>query len=699
MTKQDKPDTPQHQTSKIDALPNSAHVSFEPGTVLLDRYEVIDLLGQGGMGSVFHIKHLHLKSDFALKVLNKQADKTLWRRFEIEARTASRLDHPNLIKVYDSGILPDGQPFIVMELVKGHTLAELIAKHGRIPVRKTLKIFIQVGFALAYAHQNGVIHRDLKPSNIMLTKGLDGSLTSAVKVVDLGIAKLTGIEEFTQQSLTRTGEIFGSPLYMSPEQCKGSAVDGRADLYSLGCAMYEALTGAPPFVGENALSTMMKHQMDTPLALKEASMGIVFPHEVEASVQKLLEKEPSNRFGNAQLLTAELVKIEQDLSDSEIDKPSGQRVSSQDLATASGAPGLLRRYGIIILLMIASYLLGMLTISLKNAIPPAKTIQKEPFRPVIPFPNGNDRRTHLLPDENSNVYFSILSPDKKQRIFRFPKDKSVGKFFLKEKPTVEAIGEVHLPVDEFWVFRPDPRFLDSPKLLSRFRKDEVTGLELTDEARSNLNVLEILPSLPRLQSLKIAMDVDDKAIEYIRQIPSLKILDVSNTRITGDALAALSGLTNLTKLSCSGLENSEALVRRLSQSKKLEELDIEAANLTSADLILISKIGTLRYLYVGGNPKIDDIAVKSLIELKNLKNLSVSSCGITTKSFDTFAKLKALQYLQVSEGQFSDAEVKDLKRRLKAHVEVHGRPIYQDVAAPSSEIPSLSVTPSSLEKK
>src|SRR5690349_16373047 len=118
MTEPGKPDTPQHRTWEISSLPGHAHVDLQPDSVILDRYKVIGILGTGGMGSVFHVKHLHLQSEFALKVLNKQADKTLWRRFENEARAASRLDHPNLIKVYDSGLLPDGQPFFVMEYIK-----------------------------------------------------------------------------------------------------------------------------------------------------------------------------------------------------------------------------------------------------------------------------------------------------------------------------------------------------------------------------------------------------------------------------------------------------------------------------------------------------------------------------------------------------------------------------------------------------
>lgn len=177
------------RTSTTDNFAPDGIIALAPGSKILERYKVIALLGKGGMGSVYHVEHVHLKSEFALKVLNKLADSNVWRRFDNEAKAASRLDHPNLIKVQDSGLLPDGQPFFIMDLVKGETLADLIKRNGRIPLRETLKIFIQVGFALAYAHDNGVIHRDLKPSNIMIAKTQEGSLIGTVKVVDLGHCK------------------------------------------------------------------------------------------------------------------------------------------------------------------------------------------------------------------------------------------------------------------------------------------------------------------------------------------------------------------------------------------------------------------------------------------------------------------------------------------------------------------------------
>ncbi|HEY9788706.1 MAG TPA: serine/threonine-protein kinase, partial [Candidatus Obscuribacterales bacterium] len=278
---------------------------FQPGATVLDKYRVIELIASGGVGSVYRVQHLPIGSDFALKCLNRcQPDEALWRRFQNETRAAQKLDHQHFTKVHEFGLLPSGRPYFVMDLVRGITLSDEIKKLGVLPISRAVKIFIQVGFAISYAHDNGIIHRDIKPSNIMLIDVADHSTNDFVRVVDLGIAKLTGQDEFNQQTLTKTGEIFGSPLYMSPEQCKGLGVDHRSDLYSLGCVMYEALTGAPPLIGDTALATMMKHQSEKPLTLQEASLGRKFPPLLEMIVEKLLEKDREKRYQTAKALVA-----------------------------------------------------------------------------------------------------------------------------------------------------------------------------------------------------------------------------------------------------------------------------------------------------------------------------------------------------------------------------------------------------------
>ncbi len=633
-------------------------------SIILDRYKVLGLLGKGGMGSVFHVKHLHLQSEFALKVLNRQADDTSWRRFENEAKAASRLDHPNLIKVHDSGLLPDGQPFFIMEMVKGETLADLIKKNGRIPLLKTLKIFIQVGFALAYAHESGVVHRDLKPSNIMIAKGTDGTLGTIVKVVDLGIAKLTGIDEFNQQTLTRTGEIFGSPLYMSPEQCIGVAVDHRTDLYSLGCSMYEALTGAPPMIGENALSTMMKHQMEKPLSLKDASMGIIFPAEVETIVAKLLEKDPDRRYSNAQLLTHDLVQLEQLLSEKGSTDETASFAASTPASIAKNTAFFRSQTFVVMAFSMVAYFLGLGTSKLfhtqsETPPPPPK------LKPIMEHVLTAVRQppVQIPPNTMKDVVpISEISEDGKSRLFKFPST-SVGDIRIGSRPMAEAKGLMSAGISEPVFFSPAAAYLQSPALLNRFAPDDLTSLVLEDEVQNIPNVLAGVPRFKRLTYFKLSMDIGDEALPFIDQLPNLEGLAISHTKMTGAGVAQLKRFPNLKNLFCSSIRDVRPLIEQLPNAAALEDLRIDDNHLTRMDLRAIAKHKQLKCLSIGGHSEVNDDALAELKPLTNLEHLFAVSCPLTDKCLNTLQSFKKLRYIRLS--GLSKTQFEHIKAALK----------------------------------
>ena len=286
---------PVSKKAKSDA-PGSSNL-FHPGKTLGGRYQVISCLGQGGMGVVYHVNQVFVNKEMALKTVERHGMSDIaMRRFQQEARTAFAVQHPNVVAVNDFGVLDDQTPFLVMELIRGETLAERLRRMTCLPINEAIPIFVQICFGLAYAHGLGVVHRDIKPSNIMILDDLPLGTEGSVKIVDFGIAKFAAIEGEEKQSLTRTGEIFGSPLYMSPEQCSGGGLDHRTDIYSLGCVLFEALTGTPPFIGENALATMIKHQNETPPSLKEASLGKEFPQTLGQIVATMLAKSPGSRY-------------------------------------------------------------------------------------------------------------------------------------------------------------------------------------------------------------------------------------------------------------------------------------------------------------------------------------------------------------------------------------------------------------------
>lgn len=260
------------------------------GTIAADRYEIIARLGQGAMGTVYKAKHTSIGRFFALKTLNAHiaADERSLKRFEAEARAMSVLTHPNLIQISDYGKTADGIPFFVMEFLDGISLSERIAKSGPLPLEPALPLFAQIADALEHAHAKSLIHRDLKPSNIMLI----GENLDFPKVVDLGIAKLVSEGrggDSQNLQLTMTGEIFGSPLYMSPEQCQGNQLDARSDIYSLGCVMYEAMSGRPPFKGKNVAQTIYQHMHETAARITYLS------DDMSELIMQCLAKEPEMR--------------------------------------------------------------------------------------------------------------------------------------------------------------------------------------------------------------------------------------------------------------------------------------------------------------------------------------------------------------------------------------------------------------------
>jgi serine/threonine protein kinase len=280
------------------------------GKCIDGRYEVISFIGEGGMGRVYKALHVGIDKIVALKTLNREhaVDDILVRRFQQEAKTASALSHPNLLTVQDFGITDGGEPYFVMEYLHGSSLSTIIKEQKPFDANRFLPIFEQLCLALAYAHEHGVIHRDIKPSNIMLMQDADGK--ESAKILDFGIAKFTPASaEKDTGELTRTGEIIGSPRYMSPEQGLGRKLDSRADIYSLGCVMYECITGEPPFMGDNAIETVVKHVNEQPRSLHEVKPDLRLPNGLNEVVLRCLAKAPDDRYQNFADLNADLARV------------------------------------------------------------------------------------------------------------------------------------------------------------------------------------------------------------------------------------------------------------------------------------------------------------------------------------------------------------------------------------------------------
>ena len=272
-----------------------------------ERYEVLEQIGAGGMGTVWKVRDLTLDRILAIKLLRSEMlkDETAVKRFEQEARLATDLTHMNIASIYGPGKDKTGQPFIVMNYIDGESLADILAREGKLDEARAMDIFHQICDALAHSHMKGVIHRDIKPSNIIISKTAGGG--DVVHVVDFGIAKSIYGDVQSTQALTRTEDTFGSPLYMSPEQCLGEEVTERSDIYSLGCVLCEMLTGKPPFTEKNPVKLLIQH-------LTEIPDLVALSLSKRALVMVCLQKRPEARPHNIDAIKEYLNRDYQDMS-------------------------------------------------------------------------------------------------------------------------------------------------------------------------------------------------------------------------------------------------------------------------------------------------------------------------------------------------------------------------------------------------
>ena len=303
----------------------------------IGQYRVTGLIGRGGMGAVYAGEHSLLGRPAAIKVLLPELSQKqdIVMRFFNEARAATAIRHPGIIEIYDFGWTPEGAAFIVMEHLEGETLSRRSAR-ARLPWQAVLTVARQIAGALAAAHAKGIVHRDLKPDNIFMVLDPEVPGGERIKLLDFGIAKLAG-ESSSTVNVTKTGAVMGTPTYMAPEQCRGVSVDHRADLYALGCIMFELCSGRPPFVGEGTGDVLAAHIHVAVPAL--ASLSIAVPHAVEELIRCLLAKSPSQRLPNAEALIRAIDAIGAERPPTAIGATSGSQpmITSPSVTTLSGA--------------------------------------------------------------------------------------------------------------------------------------------------------------------------------------------------------------------------------------------------------------------------------------------------------------------------------------------------------------------------
>ncbi len=291
--------------AELHVIEGESHADVDPlvGTTIDGRYLVERVLGEGGMGLVYLGKHIVLGKPLAVKVLRPDVskDQEIITRFRQEAQSASSIGNQHIIDISDFGTLPDGSTYFVMEFLDGVDLTGAIEQSGQMASNRVVHIAKQLCTALGAAHENGIVHRDLKPDNVYLIKR--GGDADFVKVLDFGIAKVGG----SNSKLTRAGQVFGTPHYMSPEQCAGSGVDHRTDIYAIGVMLYEMLTGDVPFDADNLMGILTKHLYEDPIPPTQRNPEL--PKDMEAVILKAMSKQLETRYQNMAEFYDDLVRV------------------------------------------------------------------------------------------------------------------------------------------------------------------------------------------------------------------------------------------------------------------------------------------------------------------------------------------------------------------------------------------------------
>ena len=545
------------------------------------------------MSIVYKCGDIVIGRTVALKVIQPQllSDQRWHARFIQEARTVGQLNHPGIVKLHEFNFIED-VPYIVMDYIEGVSLAGLIAQEGSMPMDRALRIVGQIVDALEHAHQQGVVHRDLKPSNIMVRQD------DSTVIVDFGIAKVNAAN--MQVAATQTGEVFGSPAYMSPEQINGKVVDARADQYALGCILFECLTAAPPFVGESAVEIMLEHRSHEPASLQEASLGKRFPQGLELAVKRMLAKEPQERFPDMSAVKQSLSEVAEQLHSNNNGSANSKSVSAASKAgsaTTAATPT-------------SAWASNMTASSAKKKL--ALLVGVAVFVVLLVvgaavsfFQNTKENGAGKFADPTKILIDPQMSLSASTSTLRASKPLSQA-----DQDTKDAVQE-----KEIWL-RTQRVTFDEARLISvGDSRDSIQVRKVFTDADMHLirkhklcetidcsncpnvtgsGLRDLLVDGNKVTSLYLHnCGITDDGLKSLSKFPNLQNLDISsNTKLTGECLKTVGNeLHHLTKLEARNIHIAGGL-KYLMQNTQLQELHIEGSKYLDKDLPILAKLKT-----------------------------------------------------------------------------------------------------------
>jgi serine/threonine protein kinase len=609
-----------HSSVRDESALEICNAELNPGAIIGGQFEVLTKLGSGGMSSVYRCLDLFVERTVAVKVLFADCvnNPKALSRFRREAKAIAKLDHPNIVRLHSFNF-DLSSPYIVMENIEGITLADLIETNGLLEIEQVFRLADQLCDALQYAHENGVIHRDLKPSNIIIER-FDSSHVQA-KILDFGIAKML---DDTTPGATSTGELFGTPNYMSPEQALGKSVDRRSDQYSLGCVLFECLTGTPPFVGSGKLSVLMQHVQSKAPSLEESTFsGRAFPAQIQPVIDKMLAKFPEERYDSMSEVFENLVS---EPSESEfvvvsfsnlIGKVSHDSTRKQtNSAPESSVSNLSFWAGLAVgaaafLLVGASVLAIYCGFSSQNIQTAPKTYDEESLTDHIL--GGIDIAKAMRATLENQVQ------QNRQRKNLAVEDKTVTDKGMEALSGARSIQDLNLS------------YCDKvgDQGLSKAWHLPLRILNLKETAITNNALQGIADHFPNLTALVLQQTaVSDEGIRSLAPLTNLYILDLRFTEVAKSAsvISKFSSLrmllvdhtkfdftdfhlTDLTNISANAVPLNNKAFLNILRNKKLEQLSLNQTNITDGQLWQLALLKNLRTLHIQDCPNVTAYAV------------------------------------------------------------------------------------------
>jgi serine/threonine protein kinase len=680
---------------------------FKAGHIIGGSYKIEGVLGRGGMGVVYLAEHTVFQRQVAVKVLapDRQSEEN-WQRFQAEGKAIARMDHPNIVKVYDMGTDGPGCLYYVMDLLRGLSLAEMLRKRGVPNLAESLEIFGQICAGLDYAHRQGLVHRDIKPSNIFLCP-VAGSNKPLVKIIDYGLVKLASSDSQMTQSLTTADRVCGSPLYMSPEQWLSRPIDKRSDIYSLGCTLFECLTGEPPFVADNTLAVALMHQNQEPPRLKDGHGGLGdrdYPESLELLVNRMLQKQPAQRHQSMAQVAQDILRVKAGKSVTRepifADGPLYQ--IDQDAEAKLEAPGRTTRMPLIWMLAlgaVATLFAGWASYSYffanKENMRTSKILIGTSSNPDVIIgrkesPEMKEAREVFA--KCPQISNGVINRDGTAcRVFNFP---SVGLGYVRwhnDDVRRPAQGEVVVPAAErvtLEVCRGEGDMARLyPGVLSKIGPDDIYALEVREPAKMlDESVLsfelpvQLVQAISKWKAIRVIdfyhCKVSSQALLALNSFNTMKELRLRDSLVDGQDLAKVKWLKDIEYLDIKGIKNVDPVLEKLAGSSNLRSLNIDLSVPSIANLKGLASCKNLEQLTVRDG-ELDLKKIAAIGEISSLRALSLNGCNVTAQSIPDLARLKKLDSLDLVMVPMEPADAEKLARLLP-----HCRLRYERMRAP-----------------